>query len=283
MENYDFLILGSNGLLGSNIVKELKKRKINFFTIARSNSNYNLNLKNFKKLNYFFSNYKFKNVINCAAKIDINYCEKKFNNAKLINYYMVNFLSKMSKKFDFKFVQISTDHVYKGQKLKLNSEKSKIFSINKYAETKILAEKSMKKVRKFLIIRANFTGKRNNTFLDSLIKKLKKKKSVILFNDMYTSTLDVKSCAKSIVDLTLIRSKGIYNLGTRNMASKKDFAIYLAKILKLKIYYKSISCDALKVARGKNLGLNVKKIEKKLGYLMPTTKQSIKNLAEDYK
>ena len=97
MESYEFLILGSNGLLGLNLVKELKKRKKVFFTIARKNSNYNLDLKNFKKLNNFFSKYKFKIVINCAAKVNIDYCEKKFNHAKLINYKMVNFLSKMSK------------------------------------------------------------------------------------------------------------------------------------------------------------------------------------------
>ena len=100
---------------------------------------------------------------------------------------------------------------------------------------------------------------------------------------MYTSTLDVKTCAKIIIDLSLLQSKGIYNLGTRNMISKKDFAIYISKILKYKIYYRSISCDNLNIARGKNLGLNVNKIEQKLGYLLPTIKQSIRNLAKDYK
>ena len=39
----------------------------------------------------------------------------------------------------------------------------------------------------------------------------------------------------------------------------------------------------LNIPRGKNLGLNVKKIEQKLGYLLPTTKESIKKLSEDYK
>ena len=76
MKNYDFLILGSNGLLGSNLVKELKKRKINFLTIARSNSDYNLDVKNFKKIKKFFLNYKFKIVINCIAKVSIDYCGK---------------------------------------------------------------------------------------------------------------------------------------------------------------------------------------------------------------
>ena len=222
-------------------------------------------------------------MINCIAKVSIDYCEKKFDEAKLINFKLVEFLSKMSKKFKFKLVQISTDHVYKGRKFKLNNEKSKIFSINKYAESKILAEHSVKFLKSFLIIRTNFTGRKKNTFIDQLVKNLKKKKSVNLFDDMYTSTIDVKSCAKIIIDLALLKSKGIYNLGARNMMSKKNFAIHLSKVLNLKIIFKSVSSDMLNIPRGKNLGLNVKKIEQKLGYLLPTTKESIKKLSEDYK
>jgi len=173
MKDFDILVLGSNGLLGSYIVKDLKKRNLNFFTIARSNSNYNFNFKNFKNLNNFFLKHKFKIVINCVAKTSIDYCQKKFDEANLINFKMVEYLSQMSKKFGFKFVQISTDHVYEGKKFKLNNEKSKIFAINKYAKTKILAEKSVKKLKKFLIIRTNFTGKKNDTFLDFLFKSFR--------------------------------------------------------------------------------------------------------------
>ena len=283
MKNFDILVLGSNGLLGSHIVKDLKKRKLNFFTIARSNSNYNLNLKNFKNLNIFFLKHKFKIVINCIAKTNIDYCNKKFNEASIINYKMVEYLSKMSKKFGFKFVQISTDHVYEGKKFKLNNEKSKICAINEYAKSKILAEKSVKKLKKFLIIRTNFTGKKKNTFLDFLFKSFKSKKTINLFDDMYISTLDVETCAKIIIDLSLIQSRGIYNVGTKDMVSKKNFALQMSKILKLKINYRNVSCETLAVPRGKNLGLNVKKIEQKLRYSMPTIQQSIRSLAKNYK
>ena len=146
-----------------------------------------------------------------------------------------------------------------------------------------MAEHSVKFLKSFLIIRTNFTGRKKNTFIDQLVKNLKKKKSVNLFDDMYTSTIDVKSCAKIIIDLALLKSKGIYNLGARNMMSKKNFAIHLSKVLNLKIIFKSVSSDMLNIPRGKNLGLNVKKIEQKLGYLLPTTKESIKKLSEDYK
>lgn len=282
MNNYEFLVIGSNGMLGSKIVKILKERKIDHLTVARNNSNFNLNLTNFKKLNKLFLKNKFKIVINCAAIIDINYCEKMFKKASIINCKLVKFLSEMSKKFNFKFVHISSDHVYKGKKNKLNNEKSKIFAVNKYAKTKILAEKYLKKLKNFLIIRTNFTGKKKNTFIDLLIKSIKTKKKIKLFHDMYTSTLDVNSCAKIIIDLASLRSKGIYNVGSRNMMSKKNFAISVSNNLNKKMKYESVSCDIQKVSRGKNLGLNVNKIEKKIGYKMPTTNQSINKLVKEY-
>ena len=282
MKNFDLLVIGSNGLLGSNIVKILKKKKINFLTVAKKNSNFNINLENFKRLDKFFLKNKFKIVINCAAIIDINYCEKKYNISSIINSKLVKFLSQMSKKFDFKFVQISTDQVYKGKNAVLNSEKSKIFAINKYAKSKILAEKYLKELKKFLIIRTNFTGRKKNSFIDWLIRNLKKKAEINLFNDMYTSTMDVQTCAKTIIKLAMLKSKGIYNLGSRNMITKENFAKKMSKILKIKIKYKSISSDIQQVSRGKNLGLNVKKIEKKIGYKMPTSSQSIINLLKEY-
>ena len=53
---------------------------------------------------------------------------------------------------------------------------------------------------------------------------------------MYTSTIDVKSCAKIIIDLSSINSKGIYNIGTRkSLSKKKEFAIKIFKKLKRKL------------------------------------------------
>ena len=282
MKNSKFLIIGSNGLLGSNIVKILDKKKINYSTSARNNSDFNLDINNYRLLKNFFLKNKIKIVINCAAKVDINYCEKNYLDTKKINTEFVKFLAKLSKTFDFKLVQISTDHVYKGKKFHFNNEKSKVFPINKYAKSKILAEGYLLKLTKYLIIRTNFTGKKEGSFIDWLIKSVKKRKKINLFYDMYTSTLDVKTCASIIVKLALTNSKGIYNLGTRNMLSKKQFAIKLSKIKKKKLFFESSSCDILNVFRGKNLGLDVKKIEKKLKMRMISSNQSIKNNLKEY-
>tara|TARA_B100000953_G_C17821986_1_gene358856 strand:+ start:83 stop:622 length:540 start_codon:yes stop_codon:yes gene_type:complete len=177
MEPFKNLIIGSNGLLGSEIVKQFRRKKICYLTIARKNSDFNLDLKKYNTLKTFFKKNNFINVINCAAKVSIDYCEKKYKKAVVINYNFPKYLSRLSKKYNFKLIHISSDHVYKGKKFILNNETSKLFPINKYALSKILAEEAVKINKKNLIIRTNFTGKKvdGTSFIDWVDKNLKKK------------------------------------------------------------------------------------------------------------
>ncbi len=283
MNKLTFLVLGSNGTLGSNIVKYLKKKKIKFKTVARKNSNYNIDLKKFKKLEKLLLNNKFDIVINCAAIIDIDKCEKSPKSTDFINCKLPKYLSNISKKFLFKLVHISTDHVYAGKFGILNTETSKIKSCNNYSKQKIKAEQSIKNNKNCLILRVNFTSNNKNSFVGQIIKSLKRKKKIYLFSDMYTSTLDVNTCAKYIVDLSLMHSKGVYNIGSKDMVSKKEFAIRMSKFLKKKIIYETCSNEVLKTKRGKNLGLNIDKLEKKLNIKVINTNKVITNLAKNYK
>ena len=45
--------------------------------VARTNSDYNVDLKYLKKFKKIFDKYEFKNVINCAAITNLSKCEKK--------------------------------------------------------------------------------------------------------------------------------------------------------------------------------------------------------------
>ena len=138
---------------------------------------FNIDLKNFNSFKKIFINNNFEIVINCAAKVDINFCEKYYPKAKKINSDFLKLLAQLSKRKSFKLTQISTDHVYKGQKLKLNSENAKLFAINKYAKTKILAERHLEKLKKYLIIRKKLYWKEEKFFLIGYTKILKKEKN----------------------------------------------------------------------------------------------------------
>lgn len=285
IKKIDFLIIGSNGFLGSQITKLLKKNHHSFFTVARNKSDFNLDLVHYKKLKKIFDKIKFNYVINCAAKVDLVFCEKNKMQARKINYEIPKFLTKLSNYYDFKLIQISTDHVYYSKKKKYNSEKSKIKSINYYSKTKIDAENEVKSANKYIIIRTNFTGKKdkkNPTFVDWVFNAAKNKKEILLFNNMFTSTIDIGSCAKYIVKLTLANSKGIYNLGAKNQISKKDFALRFMKQLGINLKYKSVKSNIYNIKRGEYLGMNVKKIENKLNVKMPSINKVINNLKKDF-
>ena len=288
MTDSKYLVIGSEGLLGSEIIKILKKKKINYCTVARQNSDLNINLKNFNKLTKFILRNNFKNIINCAAIINIDKCEKKYSDILKINYFLPRYLSELSIKYKFKLIHISTDQVYFNLKNKLSKERDKIFAINKYAKSKILSENEVRKNKVNLIIRTNFTGKKkttkNITFIDWLNNHRVKKKNVInLFNDMYTSTIDVENCAKFIIKLIEQNFSGIYNLSSRYPVSKEKFALAFFKKMKIKLNYNSISVNSLPVKRPKYLGMCVKKIEKDLGEKMPTLSQVINSLSLRYK
>ena len=217
---------------------------------------------------------------------NLNKCEQNYEKCKKINSLLPKILSELSTKYDFQLIQISTDQFYKNKRFKLNHEKDKIFPINKYAKSKILCERYVKKNKKNLIIRTNFTGykndKNNIPFVDWLTKSIIKKVKINLYNDFYVSTLDVDTCAKLIIELINSRASGIYNCAAKQPITKKDFALYFCKKINKKIFYNEVSVISDRVKRQRYLGLNVKKIEKKLVKKMISPYKAIDNLAKLY-
>tara|TARA_B100000795_G_scaffold270073_2_gene262507 strand:+ start:3712 stop:4584 length:873 start_codon:yes stop_codon:yes gene_type:complete len=279
-----FLILGSNGTLGKKIFEELVlKKKFIIKTVAKKNADFCINLEKFDKLENIFKNNKFNFVINCAAYTNLKYCEKNYKKTLKINTYLPKKLSQLSIEYNFRYIHISTDHIYISKKNIANSEKFKIGWHNYYSKSKYLAEKNILANSKSLIIRTNFIDDSSNkkSFLYWLNNNFNKKKEIPLFHDMYTSTIDLKTFSKILIKLTLTKSFGIFNIGANEILSKKEFAIKYFKNLKKNLKYKDVSANNTKLIalkRGKYLGLNIKKVEKKLKIKMPSSIKVIKNL-----
>ena len=144
------LILGSNGSLGKRIKEILKaKKNCDLKTIAKKNADFNFNLENFKKLKKIIQNNDFDYIINCAAFTNLIYCEKNFHKISKINTALPIKLSSWSKKYNFRYTHISTDHIYTAKKNIYNSEVSKIGWHNKYSKSKYLAEKNLLNRKKY--------------------------------------------------------------------------------------------------------------------------------------
>ena len=280
----NFLILGSNGSLGKKIIKILtSKKNCSFKTIAKKKADFNFDLENFNKLEKIIKNNNFNYIINCAAFTNLLYCEKNFKKILKINTKLPVKLSYWSKKYNYRYVHISTDHIYISKKNIFNSENSKIGWHNKYSKSKFLAEKNLINKKKILIVRTNFIDNRFNkkSFLYWLHECIKNKINIPLFFDMYTSTIDLKTFSNTLIKLVMTNSFGTYNIGSNQILSKKDFALKYFK--KLKIYPPHFDLQTnnnleFLFKRGKHLGLNIQKIEKKLKIKMPNSNKVINNL-----
>ena len=278
-------ILGSEGLLGSALKKYLKNvemKNFQIFTIAKKNSDFNINLKNFSKLKKILHKNKIDILINCAAHTNLIKCENSFRKINKINVLLPKFLNELSKKLNFKLVHISTDSIYSSsKKYKQNKENDKISYSNNYSKSKFLAESSINK-KKNLILRSNFISINKKSFPKFLLDNIKKNKHVNLYEDYYTSSLDLHTYVKIFVKILKADLRGVYNIGSRDSISKKEFAIKFSKKMNKKLIYSSISVNQTKkIKRNVNIGMNVVKIEKKLKLKMINSNQVIKNLIKN--
>ena len=284
----DYVILGSTGLLGKTLLDIGKKRNLSVLGLSRNTKKYKFDFLKINQLLKILKLLKPKVIINAAGIVDIDFCEKHFKEAKLVNSLPLKYLAKFSKENNIKLVQISTDHFFSGDKNKKHKENNKITILNNYAKTKLLAEQYSKLHNDHIVIRTNFTGLRKKasqqTFLEWILQSFKQKKTIFLFNDFYCSTIDVNSLSNIVYDLIHLNYKGLINIGSRDVFTKKQFAKELMKILKLnKNLIKDGSVKKLKTKRAESLGLNVAKVEKILKYKMPSINQVCNNLIKDIK
>ena len=277
------LLLGSSGLAGKSFYNELKKRGFKVYGVARKNADIEQDLKDFDKLQTILKKSKPDLIINCAAKVDLNFCEKFPGESWLINSALVSILTNWSISMQIPFLQISTDHFFCGNGPIKNKEEADVFLINNYSRQKYSAE-FFALISKFtLVIRTSFSGIRGweeKTFAEWALDIVNNDTPGNLYVDAWTSTIDVTSLVNIALELLLEHQYfGLINIGASEVYSKAAFVEELAKqkrvILKNTNKVSIFSQDKL---RPNSLGLDVSKVERILGYQMPDLKNVISKI-----
>ena len=281
------LVLGSTGLLGQSLLKNLKKHNLDTLGLARKNADVNIDVQNDNELISTLTQYNPNVVINTIAIVDNKFCESHPDKAYLINTRPVAILADWAKENSTYFIQISTDHFYSGDKNKKHNEEDKITIVNEYARTKFLAEKLTLLNENAAIIRTNIVGFRNQaqpTFLEWALNSLKNNDKINLFNDYFTSSIHTEQLSKILIDLIKLKPAGIFNIAAREPSSKEDFILTLSKKFNINFNnYTSIGItDSNLSKRAESLGLDTSKIENLLGYKMPSMQDVIDDIFLEY-
>jgi dTDP-4-dehydrorhamnose reductase len=233
------------------------------------------------ELENLFSGNNFNLVINCAGLTNVEACESRPEAAWQLNATLPYHLAILSKKYNPRFIHISTDHFFSEHKSP-RSENALMIPINQYGYSKLAGEKYVLNFNdSATVIRTNFFGlsiQGSHSLLDFLVSKLSSKENITGFEDVHFSPLGVSTLALLISEIARREIPGVINVAGSETVSKFEFACLVASALgsaKTLVHSGSVSTLGGSVARPNYLALDSTRIAETLKIQPPSIKAMI--------
>jgi dTDP-4-dehydrorhamnose reductase len=184
-----------------------------------------------KKVDNFTKNsmFNYDVVIHCAAEANLGECEKQPENAFLINTHASEKLAQWSQVQNSKFIFLSTDIVFDGEKGNYTEEDNPC-PINVYGSTKLEAEQKVLNthhnavvIRLALCLGSDLGSK--NSFIDWFLSKLEHNEEIPLFNDEFRTPVSSIFAVKAIWEMVNNNFKGIIHLTGKEKINRFDLGL----------------------------------------------------------
>ena len=234
-KNYNILVTGSNGQLGSEIRELSSNYSYTFFFTDRNN----IDITSKDSIKAFCQTNNINVIINCAAYTAVDKAESDELNADLVNRKAVKKLALVSSELNIKLIHISTDYVFDGKNFKPYCEEFQTNPQGVYGKTKLDGENEMRDInpKNSIIIRTSWVySSFGNNFVKTMLRLGSEKESLgVIFDQVGTPTY-ARDLAKTILDILpkIENSKvEIYNYSNEGVLSWYDFAKEIMKMAKL--------------------------------------------------
>ncbi|MDD2921766.1 MAG: SDR family oxidoreductase [Anaerolineales bacterium] len=276
------LITGASGLLGINLAQEImpvhevigvdRGKLINApFKVVKAD------LSDPRHLDSILDSERPAWLINCAALADLEACEKDPDTARRLNIDLPAQLAKSCKAREIRFVHISTDAVFDGEKFGAYSEDDAPNPLGAYAQTKLNGELSaLSENPRAIVARVNFYGWSLNgrrSLAEFFVGSLENKKNVSGFTDVMFCPMLVNDTARTLIKMLEKNLAGLYHLVGAEAMSKYQFGVEIARKFQFDenlIAPKSVRASNLTARRSPNLWLSTHKLSTALGESLPT-------------
>ena len=265
-----FLVTGSAGLVGQNVVRDLVKQNYEVYSIYHDDKPIdgipiNLDLTDFEKIKQILRKIKPDIIIHLAAMTNVDLCETEKELAHTLNAKSTETLAKEAAKINAFFVYVSTDYVFDGQK-GMKNEEDIPNPLGYYGKTKLEGEMSLNNLASSWAIARTSTPfgihSKKKSFPTWVKENLDSNKEIKVLTDQYTSPTYVPNLSKMIIEVALKQINGIIHLAGSTRISRYDFAIMIAEKLGLDkaLLVKAITEDMnWKAQRPKDSSLDVTK------------------------
>jgi dTDP-4-dehydrorhamnose reductase len=282
-------ILGATGMLGQALCRVAAAQGRRVVGLARRGTDHDVDATDGAALHRTLEAIAPDLVINAAALTNLDACERDPGIAYRVNAGTVATLAEYCTVHGVKLVQVSTDHYFTGDGPALHGEDSPVRLVNAYARSKFAGEAFAGTCPGSLILRTNLVGLRGwagrPTFAEWAIAALLAGEPMILFEDFFTSSLDVAAFSAALFELVDRDAAGLINLAARDAVSKAVFVGKLARAFDLSTEQcRPGSLGSLPGApRAESLGLDVGRAEHLLGRRLPDTDAVITSLLQSYR
>ena len=225
-------------------------------------------------------------VINCAAYVNLDYCEKNHIKTDLLHQHAVSILSSYPTVESLYY--ISTDSVFDGQRGNY-SENDTTNPLNFYASSKLNGETEvLKKAKKPYIIRTNILGFNSiagKSLFEWAYQNLSSGNNIKGFSNVYFNPLYVGDLAEMLISFIEMNcNPGIYNFASQPAVSKYTTLLKIADVFGFDIgLVKPMDLDISQtdIIKPLNTTLDTHKIAT-LGIEVPDIDTCIHNLYNDF-
>jgi len=277
------LVLGSTGMLA-----QARARKWPCYGAARSGAESSVDVTDPTALETLVDEVRPSTIVNCVAITDHADCEERPAFAYAVNARAPGLLAELSLDRGIDFVHVSSDHFFTGDGAAVHDEKARVRLVNEYARTKYAGEVFALTAPTTLAVRTNIVGLRRwpgrPTFVEWALDAVENDRPLTLFEDFFTSSMHSRACSTAILDLIQMRTRGLVNIASSQVASKREFVQAIAWALGVDLSRVSGgSVRALIPRRAESLGLDVSCAEGILGRRLPDLQDTIRAVVEEYR
>ena len=244
------VVLGAGGRLGATLVREYAADcDVTGFNHEQ------LNLAQSDDLRAILRPRRFDVLINAAALTKVDYCESHRVEAMQLNAEAPRVLAEICREKGARFIHVSTDYVFDGEKRLPYTEEDPVSTISVYGESKRAGELEVLKTNESsLVIRVSWVfGPDRPSFVDAILHKAQSEEVVAAVADKFSTPTYTRDIAGLLRPLLETDAAGVLHLANRGACSWQEYAQWaLDCCLRSGVEMKAKSIDALSLGEMKS-------------------------------
>ncbi len=254
------LVTGCAGQLGYDVTEQLAARSIRFLAADKAD----FDLTNAEAVQGFIEAYRPTAVIHCAAYTAVDKAEEDAANCYKVNIDGTQNLVDACSNLNVKFIYISTDYVFNGEKEEPYEVEDRPDPLTVYGMTKLEGENRVRRsiARHFIVRTAWVFGKNGNNFVKTMLRLGQERDTLNVVCDQFGSPTYTKDLAKLICDMLYSDKYGTYHATNDGYCSWAEFAYEIMQLSGLNSRVSPIASSEYpaKAKRPKNSRLSKQKL-----------------------